>query len=143
MQTYVVGLAFTPDTEHILLVKKMRPQWQKDSLNGIGGKIEAGESPIDAMHRECMEETGLRLVWQRRGVMTGINGDSRPFECHIFFAYSDTVWDFEQKEDEPLGVYDIDGLHGQKMITNLHFLIPFGRFNEGTEFMQLEYGPLV
>jgi 8-oxo-dGTP diphosphatase len=138
MQSYVVGFAFSKDMKHILLLKKLRPEWQKDSLNGMGGKIEDGELPMEAMYRECMEETGLSLAWQHRGVMSGINGDKKPFECHIFYAYSDSIWDFEQKEDEPLKIYDIEDLHDKKMIKNLHFLIPFGQYNDG-EFMRLEY----
>jgi 8-oxo-dGTP diphosphatase len=139
MQSYVVGFAFSDDTEHILLIKKLRPQWQKGFLNGIGGKIEEGESPIEAMQRESMEETGLRLDWRHGGIMSGINGDKKPFECHIFYAFSDLIWDFEQKEDEILGVYAVGELHTLKLISNLRFLIPFGRYREGTEFMRLEY----
>jgi 8-oxo-dGTP diphosphatase len=139
MQSYVVGFAFSNDADHILLVRKLRPEWQKGALNGIGGKIEGGEVPMEAMHRECMEEAGLRLAWQHRGVMSGVNGDGKPFECHIFYAYSDTVWDFEQKEDEPLGIYGTDDLGEETLIRNLRFLIPFGRHNDRLEFMRLEY----
>jgi 8-oxo-dGTP diphosphatase len=139
MQTYVVGFAFSQDTDHVLLVRKLRPKWQQGSLNGVGGKIENGEAPMEAMHRECMEETGLCLEWQHRGVMSGTNGDGKPFECHIFYAYSDAIWDFEQIEDEPLGIYGAAGLGDEKVISNLRFLIPFGQHNERAEFMRLEY----
>ncbi len=139
MQTYVVGFAFSKERSHILLIKKLRPQWQKGCLNGIGGKIETGETPALAMRRECMEETGLSPEWQYRGVMSGTNGDGLPFECHIFYAYSDTIWEYAQNEDEPLGIYEVEKLNGIKMISNLRFLIPFGRFNDGTEFLRLEY----
>lgn len=38
---------------------------KKDDVNegkwiGIGGKVEDGETPLEGMKRECMEETGLR-----------------------------------------------------------------------------------
>ncbi|WP_304543152.1 NUDIX domain-containing protein [Sulfurimonas microaerophilic] len=139
MKSYVVGFAFSEDKEHVLLIEKLRPAWQKNSLNGIGGKIEGAEEPKEAMDRECMEETGLCLEWEQRGIMSGINGDGKPFECHIFYAYSNTISNFEQREDEPLNVYAVKELHDKKMIKNLRFLIPFGQHNDAQEFIRLEY----
>ena len=139
MRSYVVGFAFSKDTDHILLVRKLRPKWQKGSLNGIGGKIEDKESPMKAMERECMEETGLYFIWEHRGVMSGINGDGKPFECHIFYTFNDAIWNFEQKEDEPLNIYRVEYLHKEKIINNLHFLIPFGRYDRHVKFIRLEY----
>lgn len=61
---YVVGFLFDNDKESVLLVRKNKPQWQAGYLNGIGGKIEADESPDEAIHREFREETGLKdLTW--------------------------------------------------------------------------------
>lgn len=42
----------------IALVRKNKPAWQAGLLNGIGGKIEDGETPYMAMCREWKEETG-------------------------------------------------------------------------------------
>jgi len=139
MQSYVVGFAFSEDTNHILLVRKLRPAWQQGSLNGIGGKIEPGEAPMEAMQRECLEESGLCLEWEQRGLMRGVNGDGSPFECHIFYAFSDAVWAFEQREDEPLGVYGVEALRDEKLIANLRFLIPFGRHDDRAAFLRLDY----
>lgn len=54
---YVVGFAFS--LGFVLLIKKARPAWQKDKLNGVGGHVEDGELPQDAMVREFFEETGI------------------------------------------------------------------------------------
>jgi 8-oxo-dGTP diphosphatase len=43
----------------ILIVIKDRPEWQKDRANLVGGKIEQGETPIEAAVRELKEEAGL------------------------------------------------------------------------------------
>ena len=43
----------------VLLVRKDRPKWQKGRYNLVGGKIEKGETPIEAAVRELKEETGL------------------------------------------------------------------------------------
>ncbi len=43
---------------------------------GVGGKLEAGESPEEALLREVKEETGLTLThFTRRGLVTFVQGD--------------------------------------------------------------------
>lgn len=62
---YVIGFAFVGDD--VLLIKKTKPAWQAGRYNGVGGKIEASELPLNAMHREFMEETGIVTIleqWQ-------------------------------------------------------------------------------
>ena len=135
---YVVGFAFSADRSQVLLVRKLRPDWQKDLLNGIGGKIEEGETPRIAMDRECIEETGCYFPWTCKGLMTGINNDRSAFECHIFFAYTNSIHNFKQKEDEPLSIWSIKALAGESMLDNLNFLIPFGLIDD-QPFMRLEY----
>lgn len=51
--------AFVRHNDHVLLVKKTHPTWQSGRWNGVGGRVEAGESMLDAMEREWMEETTL------------------------------------------------------------------------------------
>lgn len=138
MNRYVVGFAFSADRQSVLLVRKLRPNWQKGYLNGIGGKIEHGETHSEAMDRECFEETGLQLSWRYRGLMTGTNSDGNLFECHIFYAY-ENIDSFTQKEDEPLNIYSVPSLQGEKLLDNLNWLIPFGRSSDGAEFMRIEY----
>jgi 8-oxo-dGTP diphosphatase len=61
MINYVAGLLFSPSGEHVLLIRKNRPEWQRGKLNGIGGHIEDGEAPLAAMIREFKEETGMTV----------------------------------------------------------------------------------
>lgn len=138
MQIYVVGFAFNLERSSVLLVRKLRPKWQKGCLNGIGGKVEDGETHLEAMNRECLEETGLLLSWIYRGMMTGINNDGNPFECHIYYAYGN-IHQFKQMEDELLRVYPVQSLEGEKTVENLKWLIPFGISNDGAKFMKLNY----
>lgn len=57
-QGYVLGLV--RDRHHnLLLVRKEHPEWQAGKLNGVGGHIEAGETPVEAMDREWLEEVGV------------------------------------------------------------------------------------
>ena len=145
---YVLGFAFSENAGSVLLVRKLRPEWQKGLLNGIGGKIEENEdiTSLDAMRRECKEETGLSLPWMRKGLMQGrcsaVEGytadDGLRFQVYIFYAFSQDIFNFEQIEDEILGVYDPLLLRHPDVVENLTFLIPFGRCDKDA-FMSLNY----
>lgn len=54
---YVCGIVLCGDS--VLLLRKNKPEWQAGYLNFMGGKIEAGETPAEAMAREGDEELGL------------------------------------------------------------------------------------
>ena len=53
---------------------------------GVGGKMEAGESPDECIAREVLEETGLTLVQPRlRGIITFI---SAGWDDELIFLYT-------------------------------------------------------
>ena len=57
---YVTGLLFTPQLDQVLLQKKIKgPEGVAGKYNGHGGKIECNETPLAAIVRETIEETGL------------------------------------------------------------------------------------
>lgn len=58
---YVLGFYFSPHHSHVVLIQKLKPMWQRGKLNGVGGKLEDGESSATAMRREFKEEAGLDL----------------------------------------------------------------------------------
>lgn len=62
---YVVGFLFSTNKKEVVLIKKNRPDWQKGLLNGIGGHIE-DETPLEAMKREFLEETGLKIEYWKQ-----------------------------------------------------------------------------
>jgi 8-oxo-dGTP diphosphatase len=61
MRRYSVGFLFNQNAACVALISKKRPEWQCGLWNGIGGHIEEGEAPIDAMVREFYEETGQHV----------------------------------------------------------------------------------
>ena len=66
MTDYVVGFLFSEDRRRVALIRKTRPEWQAGLLNGIGGKVEQGEFPRQAMRREFLEEAGCDIEdWQK------------------------------------------------------------------------------
>lgn len=77
MKKYVLGFYIwrSPDGDEVWLIRKNNPAWQRGHLNGIGGKVEPGESAERAMWREFYEEAGVRLDWGRQhyfATMTGV-----------------------------------------------------------------------
>ena len=46
------------DLPDILVVHKDRPDWQRGRINLCGGRIEEGETPLEAAKRELKEEAG-------------------------------------------------------------------------------------
>jgi 8-oxo-dGTP diphosphatase len=61
MRRYVLGFVFDLEYRDVLLIQKARPAWQAGRLNGLGGKMEEGETSYQAMERELAEETAGRL----------------------------------------------------------------------------------
>lgn len=119
MKHYVLGLVFNQDHTKILLIEKLRPDWMKGYWNGIGGKIEEGEDPNDAMNRESKEECGHTYVWVHTITFTCPGG--------TVFVYAATCpapdIDFEQIEDEELMIWHTYALPG-KLMGNLKWIIP-------------------
>lgn len=72
MKTYVCGFLFYEDQNRVVLIRKNKPDWQAGKLNGVGGAIEPGETPREAMIREWQEETsearidGWELFYEAR-----------------------------------------------------------------------------
>ena len=60
-KNYVVIMLFNKNKDKVLLIKRNKKPY-KNCWNGIGGKIEKGETWFEAAKRECLEETGLILV---------------------------------------------------------------------------------
>lgn len=75
MKEYVLGFMFNNEIGQLgecALISKTKPEWQAGLLNGIGGKIEDGETPLDAMIREFQEETGYhQKEWKQFATMIG------------------------------------------------------------------------
>lgn len=82
---YCVGFAFYGSD--VVLIRKARPEFQKGLLNGVGGKIEFGESAVQAMVREFFEETKTQTYnsqWKYFGYLndTHMHG----VKVHVFYA---------------------------------------------------------
>ena len=120
MQEYVAGFLFDSYLEYVVLIRKEKPAWQKGKLNGVGGKIEEGETPAQAMRREFLEETGMDVEhWNQYVTLTG-----EGFTVHFFHARSHDPFLVKSTTDETVRVYEIENLSRLQTIPNLQWLIP-------------------
>lgn len=122
MKKYVTGFLFSQDSSHVVLINKINPQWQRGLFNGIGGKIEANEASIDAMIRECTEETGVttqREDWQCFANVFRPNG----YDVDMYFAKSALAFNAKTIEAEEIHIIKVAELP-ENIIPNLQWLIP-------------------
>ena len=118
MQEYACGFLFSTDRHRLLLIRKRRPVWQAGHLNGVGGKLEHGETPIDAMKREFREEASLDIAdWQPCLTLTGPD-----WRGHFFRAFGD-IDSARALTDEPLEVHLAMQLPPD-VIPNLKWMVP-------------------
>ena len=122
MVNYVLGFAFSDDTQHVVLIEKKRPGWQSGKLNGVGGHIEPGETSANAMMREFREETGVDLRnFYRYGNLRG-----GAFSIDLYTTYTDMIYQVKTMTDEMVRWYLVDGVRysTSNVIPNLRWLIP-------------------
>lgn len=115
MTRYVVGFRFT--NGKVVLIKKNRPKWQKNLLNGVGGHVEPTESATKAMVREFHEETGFKVEnWSHFCTLKG-------HKLKVFCYRSFGPFDGYSATDEEIVTVPVDRLP-YNIISNLQWLIP-------------------
>jgi 8-oxo-dGTP diphosphatase len=113
------------DSVKILVVEKNKPEWQKGKYNLLGGKVEEGETPLQAAVRELKEESGLDPGEFDMPFFAGkLEGDD-----YDIFCYKIGVEDDELKpqagETEKVSWQYWDSLATDpKLIPNLKIVIP-------------------
>lgn len=120
---YTLAFIFSKDREKVLLITKNRPEYQAGKLNGIGGKLESGETPVEGMTREVREETSLEISddrWLFAGNIQGKNWKVWVYTAVHSGALSDAV----SVTDESVVWYDCASLPSH-CLQNLFWLIPF------------------
>jgi 8-oxo-dGTP diphosphatase len=130
MIEYVCGFLVTAPADgawdpmgggRVLLIRKARPEWQRGKLNGVGGKVEPGETPMAAMIREFTEEAGWETDgWVERVVLQKSDWRVR-FMIKCIAAGSRV--ELRGKPDEPLSWHDLP-LCLPDAIPNLQWVVP-------------------
>jgi len=128
IRRYVLGFCFGPSLRTVVLIQKTRPEWQAGRLNGVGGHVEPGESPSQAMAREFREEAAcdLPLEWVPYGILAG-----QGWEVHLFHAHTMTSpTPYNESEEGEVSAHFIDVVLGRETskearpLPNLRYLIP-------------------
>jgi 8-oxo-dGTP pyrophosphatase MutT (NUDIX family) len=147
---YVVGFMFCLD--HVLLVKKTRPDWQAGLWNGVGGSCNPSvgnapsEHPHVAMPREFKEETGIETAHE-----SWINFATEVGPDYLLYCYkTDAIPEKsylpkvpavndvgEQLAWWPLDILAAPGV--ARAVGNLRWMIPFAQdwrmFSDPTVFI--------
>lgn len=95
-------LLFLRDNDRILLAMKKRG-FGSGYWNGIGGKIDPGETIEQALIRECQEEIGVTPIsWQKVAEHDFLmDTDSEPWHMFVH-AYTTDNWEGEPIETEEM-----------------------------------------
>jgi 8-oxo-dGTP diphosphatase len=122
---YVLGFGFDATQSHVAMIRKERPDWQKGLLNGIGGHIEEGETPRQAMSREFKEETGVEISEEGWDLVTRLSGDN--FIVYVFMAIGCNLSEVRTMTDEKVVVLGMDHLWREsqlgRMVSNAMWLL--------------------
>lgn len=122
IQEYVCGFMFDQTYQNVALIEKVNPSWQRGFLNGVGGKIEKDESPINAMVREFKEEAGVDTTietWTQYAKIVQNNS------WHVYFFMS--VGDLsllKSMEKEQIVLLAIKDLQQSKALQSVKWLVP-------------------
>jgi 8-oxo-dGTP diphosphatase len=120
MKQYSIGFVFNNNCSRVLLIEKKKPKWMKGKWNGIGGKIEDSETPLQAMKRESIEETDCEYDFALKIILICPSGT-----VYIFAAIEPTInIIFSQVETERLASHQINNLYKVNIMSNLKFIIP-------------------
>lgn len=112
VRRYTLGFVFAkrPSGHHVLLLRKARPAGQAGRFNGVGGKLEAGETPHECMAREAEEEVGLKrppAEWRRFGSLSDEGFFMDLFMLYVSSEDMDRALAFSQRTDEPADCFGV------------------------------------
>ena len=132
MTEFVVGLMLSSDGNEVVLIHKEHgPPCVVGFWNGVGGHVEPGEDPVDAMCREFKEETGYvtgRLQWHHFITLTSDPeqvDEPRRARVYFYFARDDeAVRRVETQTDEEVETFETFDLPSMTM-PNIRWMIPF------------------
>ena len=115
MKTIVATLCYVRSGERTLMMHRNKKPGDvhKGKWNGLGGKLDSGESPDECVVREIREESGLTLLDAKlRGVLTF--PAFKPGEDWLVFVYTATRFEGELGE---CAEGDLEWVSGERLAT--------------------------
>jgi 8-oxo-dGTP diphosphatase len=125
---YVLGFLFSPDYKRLVLIKKNKPDWQKDLFNVPGGRLEDRDKTYyHAVRREFYEETGLDIPWGEWCSFAGLTGSD--YIVHCFVTCSEKYQQVFSATSETIEIYEVNEILTSKLpiVPSLAYLIPLAR----------------
>lgn len=102
---YVSMLMFSSDATKVVLLTKDKPAFLAGKLCPVGGKIEAGEQPLEAAIREFFEEAGVTTCaadWHKYALCEGAD-----WLMHCFVSFSDSAFEAHTLTSEPIALHEV------------------------------------
>lgn len=142
MTGYVLGFLFTPGFNRVALLRKTHgPGEMAGKLNGIGGHVDPGEMPIEAMNREAKEELGVETDWM---AFCSMRCDDE-WICDCFVAEIASFAELPKENDAAEAVEQWSPeralVHGDIM-RNLKWLIPLAMESSASGVMSEVHYPI-
>jgi 8-oxo-dGTP diphosphatase len=124
-------ICFIKRGEKILLLNREKSEWM-GVWNGVGGKIEKEETPLECVLREVREETGIKLdkvKVEYKGTVTWSVDDSYTGGMYAFIAEIPETFDYPTPIKTVEGILDWKDLswilHPQNLgMANLKYFLP-------------------
>lgn len=122
MDQFTLGFVFNAKKDKVLLMHKNRPDWQRGRLNGIGGRIEEGETSIACMVREAEEETTLSTRESDWHLIANHGGKAWSMDvyAHVHRGDESAV---QTCTDEKVEWFPVDALP-PTILSNIAWLVP-------------------
>ncbi len=105
--------------EEVLLSKKKKAEIGTDTVNGPGGKVEPGETPLQCAARETEEEMGIRLLLKNLRLRALINFYAAGVLDFQVFTYRARKFSGTPRETESMFMpqwYKVNNLPLDKML---------------------------
>lgn len=126
MKKFITTLLLLKKDNKILLAMKKRG-FGEGKYNGVGGKLEEGETPEMAMLRETKEEINIvPTKYEKVGIMEFneyVKGEPANLIFHLYIA---TKWDKEPEETDEMKPewFDIENIPYDRMFPDDKYWLP-------------------
>ena len=123
---FTMGIIFSSDCSNVYLLRKDHPEFQAGLLNGVGGKLEPGETYAGCMAREAKEEGSYTGEWNHLGSMRGNTEGWGEYQCEVFYSIMDKKAKVPKTtEKEPIEMHPVADLPKltAEMVPHLPMLI--------------------
>lgn len=130
---YNYTLAFLKRKDEILLINRNKSPWM-GSWNGVGGKINVNETPLDCIKREIFEETNIDIpisAIQYKGYLTWESFEALGNGLYLFLVDLDDDFDYTVPVKTLEGILDfkkiewINSFDNEGIAKNIPYFLPY------------------